>query len=179
MTKQENNIEFSPLSDPIGFWKLELKELDYNDLIQNLYSIKKDYPSVSKSNKGGYQTSDDIHLFPQFFPLVQSINDIIIKFTSNPNSKIVNMWGNISSFSNFNALHSHSKETNHMSGVIYLKCPKNSGNIVFHHPLNLDFAISNTPKESQILLFPSLIPHSVEPNLSQEDRISIAFNFNK
>ena len=179
MTKQENNIEFTPLSDPIGFWKLKLEELDYNNLIQNLYSIKKDYPSVSKSNKGGYQTNDNLHLFPQFFPLVQSINNIITKFTSNPNNKITSMWGNISSFSNFNALHSHSKETHHMSGVIYLKCPKNSGNIIFHDPLNLDFITSITPKESQILLFPSLILHSVEPNLSQEDRISIAFNFNK
>ena len=32
------------------------------------------------------------------------------------------------------------------------------------------------PKRGRILLFPSYLGHEVEPNITDEDRISIAFN---
>ena len=32
-------------------------------------------------------------------------------------------------------------------------------------------------KENMLLVFPSWVPHAVETNLSDEDRISLSFNF--
>ena len=40
---------------------------------------------------------------------------------------------------------------------------------------HLDWGIP--PEENKILLFPSWLPHYVDDNLSDEDRISISFNF--
>ena len=38
--------------------------------------------------------------------------------------------------------------------------------------------ITIPPKENMLLVFPSWVPHAVETNLSNEDRISLSFNFN-
>ena len=32
------------------------------------------------------------------------------------------------------------------------------------------------PRSGLLILFPSFLPHSVNPNLSEEERISISFN---
>ena len=41
-----------------------------------------------------------------------------------------------------------------------------------------DISISTIPlKEYMLLVFPSWVPHAVETNLSDEDRISLSFNF--
>ena len=37
--------------------------------------------------------------------------------------------------------------------------------------------ITIPPKENMLLVFPSWVPHAVETNLSDEDRISLSFNF--
>jgi len=175
---QENNLTYTSILD-VGVWSGLIPNLNTDQLIKELYHLKNTVPPATKSNNGGYQTKDNLHLFSQFFPLVQIINNIGIEFTSNPNIKINSLWGNISSFSNFNNLHTHSQTTNpnKISGVIYLKVPKNSGNIIFHNPINPSYTIHFTPKESSILLFPSILAHMVEPNLSKDDRISIAFNY--
>ena len=82
-----------------------------------------------------------------------------------------------------------------MSGVLWVKAPKNSGNIIFESPymwsgdteinsytedfkkLNKQYQIHYfEPEEGSLLIFPSYIRHSVSENKSNEDRISVAFN---
>lgn len=82
-----------------------------------------------------------------------------------------------------------------ISGVYYIECPMNSGNIVFHKdksftnlfPRTLAFEYSEwvpwnceawsiTPNEGDIILFPSTITHSVLANQSYSPRYSLAFN---
>ena len=81
-----------------------------------------------------------------------------------------------------------------ISGVYYLKAPKNCGNLVFRHPspcIEYDWSKNKltenieynsglynfVPKEGQLLLFPSWLEHFVRPNLNKtQERISIAFN---
>ena len=79
-----------------------------------------------------------------------------------------------------------------LSGVFYLKAPPESGKLVLSNPgLNrLWGGISLVkeknqftgemmriePEEGSILLFPSYIPHSVETNHHDDERISISFN---
>ena len=78
-----------------------------------------------------------------------------------------------------------------MSGVFYIKVPKDSGKLVFTNdalirffPLKVNNFNSNNsqvwrfePEESMLYLFPAWLKHEVTPNSSNEDRISIAFNF--
>lgn len=79
-----------------------------------------------------------------------------------------------------------------ISGVYYLKCPENCGDIVFldstynykNYCVNIsplktftyprNFKV--TPEEGMILLFPSWLTHKTEHNQSNEDRIMFAFN---
>jgi uncharacterized protein (TIGR02466 family) len=80
-----------------------------------------------------------------------------------------------------------------MAGIYYIKLPKDSGRLVFENPIQQhDFVmLPDTvkkfnsvnsgywyaePKEGDLIMFPSWLRHYVEPNNSNEDRISIAFN---
>ena len=41
-----------------------------------------------------------------------------------------------------------------------------------------DYPINTiAPKENMLVIFPSWVPHAVEINLSDEERISLSFNF--
>ena len=102
-------------------------------------------------------------------------------------------WKNINKPGNFNIPHSHPRS--HLSGVLWIKTPKNCGNIVFESPeifnryQELDsysdesrFNSNNymtyyfTPKEGNVLIFSSNLQHEVKENKSDEDRISYSFN---
>ena len=76
------------------------------------------------------------------------------------------------------------------SGVLYIKAPKNSGNIVFdpHENYRFDlkvgeYNINNShswwipPEKGKLIFFDSTIYHKIEENKSNEERISLAFNF--
>jgi len=80
------------------------------------------------------------------------------------------------------------------SGVYYVKAPKNSGSLICNDPrpgVQLNMPVkkeSQPPKhlwrdvhlepiEGRILMFPSYIWHSVDPNQSNDIRISVSFNF--
>jgi uncharacterized protein (TIGR02466 family) len=53
----------------------------------------------------------------------------------------------------------------------------------FYKPLVSEFtaytadAVAHGAEAGLLLIFPSWLPHGVEPNMSDEDRISISFNY--
>jgi len=182
MTKQENNNPKIVNIFPINLYIDFIKNLPLEDYLSKVYNYIKEYPtSVAVSNQGGYQSNSEVHFHPYFSSLVKLLNEYNYKFTGNPNSKISSMWINISKYGNYNSLHVHTESTNpstfQQSGVLYLKTPLNSGDIEFHNPSHISGFFNVTPQERMILIFPQFVPHFVAPNLSQEDRISIAFNY--
>ena len=47
-----------------------------------------------------------------------------------------------------------------------------------YHLQGYDYPINTIlPKENMLVVFPSWVPHAVEINLSDEERISLSFNF--
>ena len=116
-----------------------------------------------------------------------------LPFVDKPFSYRLDAWININKNGDSNMPHVH--PTSHLSGVMWLKCPKNCGQIVFTSPYDFvgakeyeiysdDFQQEHSsytlyrlnPTEGFIILFPSHLLHQVNPNESNEDRISIAFN---
>mgnify|MGYP001302257608 CR=1 FL=1 len=104
-------------------------------------------------------------------------------------AKINNMWAIINTGGSANLRHQHGNST--ISGAYYVRAPRDSGDIVFYdprpapvysHPLaktpNALNAMVNSisPVEGGLILFPSYLDHSVNPNLSKEERIVISFN---
>ncbi|WP_161768747.1 TIGR02466 family protein [Picosynechococcus sp. NKBG042902] len=87
-------------------------------------------------------------------------------------------WINHSPPGAYNKIHIHPGAN--ISGVIYLQAPENCGNISFVNPYSYFCAAEDTytvvPKKGMGLLFNSRLPHYVDVNHSEEDRISMAFN---
>ena len=91
----------------------------------------------------------------------------------------------------FNGRHIHGN--NHISAAYYVKAPKDCGKFIIENPLSISrhsFPALERPtefnvnvatveiEEGDLLLFPAYLPHGVEENRSEEDRIVISFNIN-
>ena len=149
------------------------------------------------SNVGGYQTGDLPLDTPVIKPLIKEIEKNANEFAKwfiNPNpQKIINTWFNINKYKDTNIAHTHTMSE--ISGVVYVKTPKDCGQIVFHHPMkdllgfydtHMNIASRNsynshlwkfTPTENTMYLFPSWLVHYVEANDNKkEERISFSFN---
>ena len=180
---------------PIHIFNVNGFEKIQNDLIDYAYDLKNKEPKgVLFSNCGGWQSS----CF-----LVNNENDILQSFLMDclgefpPIKKsvdlIVSAWLNINPPNSFNSMHSH-PDCN-LAGVLWIKTPKDCGNIVFQSPFDFqiykevesyteEFKSQNKyfhkynfiPIEGRILVFPSHLEHQVKPNESKEDRISVSFN---
>ena len=175
--------------DVNGFDEIRDKLIDY------AYDLKKREPEgVSISNHGGWQSldfsvnneDDVLHYFIinclAGFPVInESFN---IK---------VDAWININKTGNYNIKHNHPGVD--LAGVLWIKCPKDCGVIVFDSPTgfqshneinsyndnfknqnNLFHSYQFDPTEGKILIFPAHLNHHVKENKSKEDRISVSFN---
>lgn len=97
---------------------------------------------------------------------------------------IVHWWANVNAPGSRNTFHTHKEDE--FSCVYYLQ-GTDTGDLRFPNPANLLGDCSKTspftrdflfaPNDGDLILFPSWLPHEVEPNLSNRDRINIAFNF--
>ena len=169
---------------------------DYKDqLIKETYQERDENITGRKlSNEGGWQ-SEQINILQS---KSETLKEIITSLsTFKPINEKVDMivegWKNINKPGSFNVKHVHPRA--HFSGVLWIKTPKNCGNILFESPQLFDkyqeldcyidefrlktnayMTYSFTPKEGKMLIFPSSLSHLVEKNESDEDRISYSFN---
>ena len=180
---------------PIHTFDVNGFEQIQNDLIDYAYDLKnKDPKGVLISNRGGWQSSC-FSLNNENDTLQSFLMDCLGEFPPIKKSVdlIVSAWVNINPPNSFNTKHSH-PDCN-LAGVLWIKTPKDCGNIVFQSPFNFqtykevesyteDFKSQNkyfdkyffNPIEGRIMVFPSHLLHEVNPNESKEDRISVSFN---
>ena len=168
---------------------VDMLESMSTDLIPKILEYKNTHPSVNKSNEGGWQSDiinfDEIEwLIPLISETRQKIQNVFDTYGI-LNEGIFKYWINVNEPGNSNVKHRHTDGT--FSGVIYIKVPENSGDIVFHRE-NMFFGtplymtpksqpmISLNPQEGGLLLFPCFVDHEVAENRSKDTRISIAFN---
>ena len=182
---------------PSSIHRLEIDNFDdYKEqLIKETYKERDEDPvGRSVSNIGGWQSNQTHIIDCKSETLKNIIMSSVSKLPMSGNlSCTIEGWKNINEPGNFNIPHSHPRS--HLSGVLWIKIPKNSGNIVFESPeifnryQELDsysdeskFDSNNymtyyfTPKEGNILIFSSNLQHEVNENKSNEDRISYSFN---
>jgi uncharacterized protein (TIGR02466 family) len=111
----------------------------------------------------------------------------------NPNLKLQTSWSSITNKYEFVSPHAHPIHT--VVGVYYVKTSENCGDLLLHdargttdfdvyyekdkngNTLSYRSTYRHTPKIGQLILFPASLIHSVEPNMSEETRISIGLNF--
>ena len=103
--------------------------------------------------------------------------------------EITGCWANISAPGAPHKMHTH--PNNYLSGVYYAKTQSQANSIYFYDPRPQITIISPPPSQpgpatagkvrvqvdpGSLILFPSWLQHSVDPNQSTENRVSIAFN---
>ena len=162
--------------------------------IKNLREI--DEKGIIKSNIKGWHSNDfDLkdEEVKKFINLISPhINKTLVDMNWDINNqliKISSMWAIINIGGAANARHHHGNSA--ISAAYYVRAPKNSGDLVFYDPRpapvyshphskepNYLNAMVNSvsPVEGALVLFPSYLDHSVNENISNDERIVISFN---
>ena len=119
-------------------------------------------------------------IFQEFNKSILNAAAGILKEYTNNDPYLQAMWANINTKGNYNGQHTHEGE---LSGVFYCQVPENSGKLILVNPAvrsyisvirNSNFPIN--PERLALIMFPSWLEHYVQPNESNDPRISISFN---
>lgn len=158
---------------------------------EELLKLSKITDGNIRSNRNAWQSDITLWQNEIFKPLLEKSSTIVQSIISDlspnrPEFVIRSMWGNVNPKGGYNLTHVH--PTGWMSGVYYVELPQGCSGITFEDPRPaslMDFQQSclvdnqhhnHQPKNGELILFPSWLPHFVNPNLTNENRISISFN---
>ena len=151
---------------------------------------------VSKTNVNGWHSTTDMNQKTKYEPLIQELfkmqNEIIEEEHLDIEPKLGNMWANINPPGGYNQSHLHPNSL--FSGAYYIKTPPNSGRLQLMDPRpgvqqcmpprkkvklprELWREIYYDPIPGRMIIFPSWMWHKVEPNKSNDIRLSVSFNF--
>lgn len=142
----------------------------------------------------GWQSNKDLHKLDEFRELASYINDTartVLQFLKigYDTIEITGCWANINPPGASHKSHSH--PNNFLSGVYYVQTHSGGDTINLHDP-RVQTGIIRPPvtelteentdqivikvSNGTLLIFPAYLQHSVDPNRSGEERISISFN---
>jgi uncharacterized protein (TIGR02466 family) len=171
-------------------------KLDNNFLANEIVNWSKQNKGVQKTNVNGWHSETNMHELPQFKPLVDELfkmqHQIFKEEWLDREPRLGNMWANINYQGGYNRPHIHPNSL--FSGVYYVHAQPNSGKLVCNDPRpgiqtimpvrkpgqppkHLWRETHLDPKPGRIIMFPAWLWHCVEPNQSNDIRISVSFNF--
>ena len=171
-------------------------KLDNEKLAQDIINWSNQDPGLQKTNVKGWHSQTDMHTKPEYKPLVDqlflAINMIWKEEWLDREPILGNMWANINQPGGYNRPHIHPNSL--FSGVYYIKAPPNCGKLVCNDPRPgiqtvMPTRVKGSPPKhlwrechidpipGRIIIFPAWLWHAVEPNESNDIRISVSFNF--
>lgn len=165
-----------------------------DQLIEEIRFLKHHYPNgIDKSNPGCWRWNNPCSnidwLMSRIMNLLDSAVDLYSEedrtFSSRKRLELVSVdyWANVNQPRSRNAIHCHKPAQ--FSACYYLQA-EGTGAITFTNPSNImaecnpgspfirDFRIE--PKDGDLLLWPAWMPHEVETNFSDRERINLAFD---
>ena len=171
-----------------SLWSTELiintlHHIDNKGISEWILNYKKSTKGRDISNRGGWQQEVDAReeiLKPLNDAIHETLKSVRIK---GPKEFTISMWINVNNKGDWNMYHDHLGVD--LSGVYYVKVPKDSGDITFKDPrtgsesdhiVGLPTHMPLVPQEGVLLMFPAFLEHMVTPSKSDEERISIAYN---
>ena len=171
-------------------------KLDTNQMAQNIIQWSREDGGVTKTNVNGWHSKTDMHTKQEYKPLIDELfrmaYEVFNEEFLDGEPKLGNMWANINPPGGYNKPHIHPNSL--FSGVYYVKTPPNCGRLICNDPRpgiqtcmpnrkkgqppkHLWREVNLQPQENRAIMFNSWLWHTVEPNKSNEDRISVSFNF--
>ena len=171
-------------------------QLNNQELAQHIINWSQQDQGVKKTNVKGWHSQTDMHTKPEYKPLVDQLFLVMRAIWKEEwldrEPVLGNMWANINHPGGYNRPHLHPNTL--FSGVYYIKTPPNCGNLICSDPRSgaqtvMPVRVEGDPprhlwrechldvKEGRIIIFPAWLWHSVEPNESNDMRISVSFNF--
>jgi uncharacterized protein (TIGR02466 family) len=187
---------------PTPLFRFEVTDADKLNaaLLREIAKRQKAEGGITKSNRKGWHSERD--LFDRKEPAQRALAHLILRMMAQATKSVAPMtdfnnselladgWLNVNPRGGYNAPHDHIGSF--WSGVYYVRVPEGvdgqGGAIEFlapHKALpNSGFIespitaqkITVRPKAGQALIFPATLVHWVQPNESDEERITIAFN---
>jgi uncharacterized protein (TIGR02466 family) len=163
--------------------KIFIESEAYLNRTEELLNVNVSKDPSSVSTRLGTQTVKNIHTL-DIKPINELVSDLESKISNLIDSKlkVTTMWYNICPTGAFN--HSHIHGGSDYSGIIYLHCTKDTGSLVFTDPrcgaemsTFSDNPVQITPKNGDLIIFPSWLKHHTEVNLDSLPKISISFNY--
>ena len=166
------------------------------ELERNIVAWSKQDKGMTRTNIKGWHSTTDMHELPQFKKLVDMLyacQKTIYEqehYESEPH--LGNMWANINPPGGSNRAHQHPNSL--WSGVYWIKTPKNCGQLKIDDPRSVACMTRPRQKDTKkpdrlwrethyepiagrCIMFPSWLMHCVDPNESNDIRISVSFNF--
>ena len=175
-------------------------DLDNESLAKKITDWRDRDEGIQRSNKLGWHSAIDMHHREEYNEFTMALFDAMKEVMNNecyhPNLEplIGTMWANINKKFSYNKTHVHPGSL--WSGVYYVKAPENSGDLLIKDPrsgpLILDprrdenkqrprqlwNEVKYKPTVGRLIIFPGWLPHEVDANQSEDERISISFNTN-
>ena len=181
---------------PTLVWKVQVRTKVHAaidaKILAALAGIRRNTPGLASGQ--GWQSDQTLHEREEFRDLIDCINNAaksVLRFLRIADCafEITGCWTNVLAGGAAHKAHSH--PNNFLSGVYYLRTHPGTDTINFHDPRNqtgiirppvVELTAENTDqvvvrvKNGTLLIFPSYLQHSVDANMSGEERISISFN---
>ena len=171
-------------------------ELDNKQLAQDITNWSNQDKGVSKTNYKGWHSKTDMATKPEYQLLITELIRMQQEIYKHEHldrcARLGNMWANINPPGGMNQPHIHPNAL--FSGVYYIKSNPQAGRLKIYDPrpgaqINMPTRKPGDPGKDlwrdaniepipgRIIMFPAWLWHSVEPNKSDNTRISVSFNF--
>lgn len=181
---------------PTMVWRFELTSNARENVSREILAALDDLRPTAKELKPGqgWQSHQELHTMEAFRDLASHIEDAagsILEFLriGYDAFEITGCWANLGAPGAAHKAHHH--PNNFLSGVYYVRTQPGADTINFHDPrvqtgmirppvteltaANTDQVVVRV-RNGTLLLFPAYLEHSVDPNESKSERISVSFN---
>jgi len=182
---------------PTPIYVADIKHPTLNqELERDIVAWSKKDKGVVRTNVQGWHSHTTMQDMPEYKKLVSMLyaaqKTIYDQEHLDSEPVLGNMWANINPPGGMNRAHQHPNSL--WSGVYYIKAPKNSGHLKIDDPRSVAsmtrprqkdgekparlFRETNyEPIAGRLIMFPGWLVHCVDPNESNDIRISVSFNF--
>ena len=181
---------------PSLVWKLQidagLRDVLAESILAALTEMRRGLPPLEPGR--GWQSAQSLHERGDFRELVSCVDrgtTSILRFLriGHDGFEITACWATVLAQGATHKIHSH--PNNFLSGVYYVRTQPGADTVNFHDPRRqtsvirppvVELTADNTVQvvvkvhDATLLMFPSFLEHSVDANISEEERISVSFN---